>query len=264
MSLHSCQEHFAKALSMSNFADAAAWVQGNGLEAQRRLWLYHNQIHDVWREALEITYPAVLLLTGQRYFRLVARGYAESYDSSSGNLKDYGEYFPAYLEGRLEIHLYPYIPDVARLEWARTQSMVAREEPAIPLAALANIEAALWANVRCRIAPSLHLVASPYPIDRIWAAAPDGTEPKVMAREGLLRREAAAVAIYRCGHAVTVETLQPPVWRWLLALQDGRCLHEAVMLACEVEARVGMTFDLPGSLQWAFDRGLITGVEIAA
>ena len=264
MSLHSCQERFVKALSMSDFADAAAWVSGNGLEAQRRLWVYHNQVHDVWREALEITYPAVLLLTGRRYFRLAVRGYAKSYDSTSGNLKDYGEHFPVYLEGRLEIQLYPYIPDVARLEWARTQSIVARKELAISLAALARIEAARWADVRCRITPSLHLIVSPYPIDRIWAAALGDAEPKAMAREGLLRREAAALAIYRCGHEVAVESLRPAVWRWLLALQDGRCLREAVMLACEVGTRAGAAFDLPGSLQWAFDRGLITGVEIAA
>ncbi len=260
MSLASCQAQWARALAEGAFDEAAAFVAGNGLAPQRRLWVYHNQLRLAWRDALETTYPVVLALTGRRYFRNAARGYGGWHRAPTGNLRDFGAAFADYLEKRPELALYPYLPDVARLEWIRTESVAAAEEPGLPLALLAAIDGQAWAHLRLRLAPSLRLFASPYPVARIFAAA-SGRVDKQAARKALQQREAAAVVVYRQGRAVTMETLMPANWRWLLALAHGRPLAEAVALGCETAARMDGAFDLRAALAWTFDRQLVTAID---
>ncbi len=258
MSLASCQEAWAKALSEGCFDGAESWIRSEGLPPHRRLWIYHNQLRIAWRDALEVTYPAIVSLTGQRYFRRIARDYGRWHKALGGNLKDYGVCFPAHLAQRPEISLYPYLPDVARLEWARTESVAAAEEPGLSSQMLAGLDTAAWADLRLRLTASLRLVASAYPIMRIWAAASGEGSHKDAARAALRQREAAAIIVYRQCRSVVMETATPPVWRWLLALQHGRRLPDAVALACEAATVLQIPFDLPDALAFAFERGLIT------
>ncbi|MDA8389270.1 MAG: DNA-binding domain-containing protein [Gammaproteobacteria bacterium] len=264
MSLASCQKAWAEALSAGQFDGADAWIDSDGLPSHRRLWIYHNQLRITWREALETTYPAIVSLTGSRYFRRIARDYGRWHKAPGGNLQDYGAALPAYLAQRPEISLYPYLPDVARLEWARSESVTAAEEPGIRLDALAAFDASAWPDLRLRLAASLRLVASPYPVARIWAAASGDAQHKEAARAGLQRREAAAIVLYRQRRAVVMETLPPSVWRWLLALTQDRRLADAVALACETAAALQSPFDLQDALAWAFARKLVTGIKSPA
>lgn len=260
MSLASCQERWAKALSDGVFDEAGMFVVSNGLAPRRRLWIYHNQLRLAWRDALETTYPATLALTGQRYFRRIARDYGRWYHAASGNLKDYGVAFPAYLDKRPELALYPYIPDVARLEWIRTESAAAAEDPGLPITVLADISEAVWPGLHMRLAASLRFLASAYPVACIFAAGSGHLHARA-ARASLRQQKAAALIVYRRGRAVTIETLTPAVWRWLLALADGRPLTEAVALACETATLTNITFDLRTALSWAFNRQLVIAID---
>ncbi|MCL5980809.1 MAG: DNA-binding domain-containing protein [Gammaproteobacteria bacterium] len=264
MSLKECQEQFAHALTRTDFAGASSWVREDALAAERRLWIYHNQVHLAWRDALETTYPAVLALVGIRYFRNLALRYGRHYLSPSGNLRDYGEDFPRFLESRPEIGRYPYLPDVARLEWARCAVLSGvKEQMALP-ASLAGFRLEQWPHLRIQLAESLQLLLSPYPIAKLWAAATGTRGERQEAKAALAHGEAAAVAVYRDHHQVTVETISPTLWRWLFALRERAELSAAVNIALDVGSIVNESFDLQGALGWAFARRLVTGIQTAA
>lgn len=263
MSLDKCQEKFARALSKGDFDEAEDWVQPAGLDSQRRLWVYFHQLRSVWCEALETSYPAVRALVGKRCFRRLTQKYAQQYTAPGDDLREYGEHFPDTLENDAGAALYPYLPDVGRLEWARLHSLYAPEFPPIEMTVMASLDAQHWPRVHFQMAPSLQMLVSPYPISRIWVAATGNINDRTLARHALEQREAEALCVYRQGYTVAVETLQPPLWRWLLALQDGRSFQEAVELACEAENRLQVPFDLCFALQWLFRRGLVAGISDA-
>ncbi|MHB1281237.1 MAG: HvfC/BufC family peptide modification chaperone [Acidithiobacillus sp.] len=264
MSLKLSQEQFARALTQSDFSGASSWVRDDALAAERHLWIYHNQVHLAWRDALETTYPAVGALVGIRYFRNLALRYGRCHPSSSGNLQEYGEELPRFLESRPEIGQYPYLADVARLEWARGVALSSAKEDTVLPAALGGIGLERWPDLRIRFAPSLQLLISAYPVAKLWVAAQGTPEEKLNAKSALTHGEAAAVAIYRDQHQVTVETISPVLWRWLFALREKAVLSEAVDVAVQVGSLVNESFDLQSAMDWAFTRSLITGIQVAA
>jgi putative DNA-binding protein len=123
-------------------------------ERQRR---FANELPAVHREttlaalthALESIYPSCLRIVGPEFFRAMARRFAGEVPSTSPDLNDYGESFAEWLAIFPPARELPYLPDVARLDWALHR---ARHAPA---------------GVPARV------IRSPYPIDRIVTMGDD-------------------------------------------------------------------------------------------
>ena len=93
--------------------------------------------------ALESIYPACLRIVGPEFFRAMARRFASEVPSTSADLNDYGASFPDWLTRFPPAQELPYLPDVARLDWALHRAR--HEPPGAPA----------------------RVIRSPYPIDRI-------------------------------------------------------------------------------------------------
>ena len=61
-----------------------------------------------------------------------------------------------------------YLPDVARLEWAIDQANIAADAAPFDLSALASVAPDALGEMRFQLHPSARLIASPYPVLRIW------------------------------------------------------------------------------------------------
>ncbi len=122
------------------------------------------------REALREAYPAVLHLVGEPAFDALAHAYTERYPSQDYNLSLVGRHLPEWLPGTPLTHQLPFLPDLARLEWAVSEAFHAFEQTpagANPLAAL-SVERADRSTLVFQ--PSVRLVASPWPILDLWQA----------------------------------------------------------------------------------------------
>jgi putative DNA-binding protein len=123
-------------------------------ERQRR---FANDLPAVHREtmlaslahALESIYPACLRIVGREFFRAMARRFAVEVPSTSPDLNDYGESFAEWLASFPPARELPYLPDVARLDWALHRARHA--PPGAPA----------------------RVIRSPYPIDRIVTMGDD-------------------------------------------------------------------------------------------
>jgi hypothetical protein len=237
---------------------AAAVLADTG-DRGERIAIYRNTIFANYRNALGATYPVVLQLVGRPFFHAAVDAYAQTHPSTGGDLNVYGDRFGDFLASYPHAKELPYLPDVARLEWAVDEAVRAADHdgtPAQVLAELAAIPGNEVALQRFALDPSCRFVASDYPVLRIWQLNQPGiggdgkVEFDVRADRLLVRREAGAVVI---------EQLAPADFSWLQALAAHADLATALERAVAAEA----TFDLGTVLRACIANGTIAGLAVA-
>lgn len=183
-------------------------------------------------EALRDIYPVVDRLVGSDFFSGTARAYIAEHPSASGDLHAYGAGFPAFLEAFEPAREFVYLPDVARLEWFAHEAFHAAEAEPMALARLAEIPPERHGALRFRLHPTVRLLASDYPVHRIWQVnQPDfGGNPHVDLGTGGVR-----LAVYREGLQIVVLPLFAGTYRLALACAAGARFATACEQALEAE-----------------------------
>lgn len=202
-----------------------AGIQGDGLAPAARLRIYRNHYLVTLAEALAATYPVVARLVGERCFAGLAREFVMLSPPNGPCLFEYGGGFPLYLAAVPTLHTLPYLPDVARLEWAINAASHAPDAPALSVATLARLPNSCFAGLAFTLHPSSRIVASRYPIDRIWRANQAGADPEeTIALDAggariLIHRDEEGDAVWR--------RLSRAEFLFLRALRAGRTLGDA-------------------------------------
>jgi hypothetical protein len=194
-------------------------------------------------------------IVGDRFFNAAVDGFAVLYPSASGDLNVYGAQFAAFLAAYPHASNLPYLPDVARLEWALDEASRAADAEDLPEEGLPAALGALSVEdlLGCRLVvdPSCRFVHSRFPVMRIWHAhqgvgdfdidfdAPDDWL--------LVRRESDMPVIERLAAAEHA---------WLTSLDDGDPLGVAVERAFEAED----SFELAGALAKCIANRVLTGI----
>jgi hypothetical protein len=167
-SLHDIQSAFLRALFEGREQDIAPHILANGVPPGARLAVYRNNTLHNYHEALRAVYPVVERLVGEEFFGHAARRYALVCPSRSGDIQDYGGSFPEFLATLPGAADLVYLPDTARLEWLAHEAFHAAEHPPLDPQALAAIPGARYPELRFALHPSCRLLASPWPVQRIW------------------------------------------------------------------------------------------------
>lgn len=253
-SLRELQERFADAV-LAPEGTAPAFGPAGGATGVERIGIYRRTIATNYRNALGATYPVVRRLVGTPFFDAAVDAYVEAHPSRSGDLNEYGATFGEFLGGYNPASDLPYLPDVARLEWAIDEANRAADFPASPddvLRELAAVPAEQLPTLRVRIHPSFRLIASSFPVLRIWQVhQPDhvgdlrvdfNTRPDRLR----IRRKRGGVAL---------ERIDAGEFAWLAALAGGATLAAAIELTQDADA----AFDLGAALHRCIGDGTITG-----
>lgn len=168
-----------------------------------RLDIYRNNMFGCRREALRAAYPVVERLVGAEFFRHAANRFARAYPSRSGDLGDYGTEFADFLAGFPGAASLAYLPDTARLEWRLHEASRAADRAPLALDRLARVPPSLLGALVLVMHPACRLLASPYPVHRIWQANQPGEDGVVDLAEGgvrlLVRRRADEVTMAPLG-----------------------------------------------------------------
>lgn len=228
---------------MFDATDVAAenFVCANGMTPAARLAIYRNNIVHNYREALRDVYPVVERLVGEDFFRFAADHYIPCHPSCQGNLHGFGGEFAAFLEQFPPAAGLPYLGDVARLEWNWHESFHAADGSAMAIDRLMTVAQAALPSLHFQLHPSCRLLASPFPVDRIWAAnQPDAAESMTVD----LSAGGVRLLIRRRGDAVAIEPVGDPEFALLAALAQGLPLQAALDAAQAVDT----SFDLAAFL----------------
>jgi len=253
-SLRELQRDVRRALLGRGDDPAAAAVAEDGLTAQARLAIYRHHVFTTLTAALQATFPVVCRLVDERFFAYAADQYIRQDPPSGPCLFEYGATFPAFLAGFPACEGLPYLADVARLEWAMNRALHAAAGVPLEQAALRAPVSEVDGDEVFSLDPSLSLVASRWPIDRIWQSNQPEADPE--ATVDLSAGGGVRLEVRRVGDDVVFRGLDPGVFAFRHALAEGHRLAEAVERALAADE----AFDLPGGLAAIYRDGLLAGI----
>jgi hypothetical protein len=244
--LRELQRRFGAALMGGDAADIAPFIRAAGIEPARRIAIYRNN----WRENclanLAAAYPVLKRLVGDDYFRQLAREFQGLYPSRSGNLQHLGAPLAEFLGGRFARTQFAYFADIARLEWAYQEILVAADHDALDVGRLATVPEPDWAKLGFALHPAVRLVRSDFPVLTIWSAHQPGTEGMAIDNTTIaLDSGGENVLLRRTSSEVEMRRLPRAEFAFLESLARGQSLAAA---ADEAQACDGL-FDLACALQ---------------
>ncbi len=254
--LRETQTRFRHALLGGETAPALAGIAGDGLSPGARLAIYRHHVAATLTDVLKDVYQVVCRLVDERFFGYAADRFIAAHPPASPCLFEYGEAFAAFLSGFDPCRHLAYLPDVARLEWAMHQAHHAEHTAAVDIRGLAGIDSDDLVRVTVRLHPSLTLLASAWPVDRIWRANQPDADPATVVD---LDAGGARLAVWRQGEDVVFRALTPGTSAFLGELHDGRPLDAAAEAALALDRG----FDLAAALAALFRDEVLVAFTLA-
>jgi hypothetical protein len=257
-SLRELQTGFARAVFDAGATREAPGIRGNGLSPASRLGFYRTSVFENYRKALGSTYPAIGAVVGPGCFRQLAHEYTRRCPSRSADVGMHGERFPDFLGRHRVAATLPYLPDLARLEWAIEESFHEAEHPPLALDALMSVEEAHYPELRFSLAPACRLFESAFPVHRIWQMCQ--TQDAGDGESIGLDTDAVRLLVRREDYVVMLEPLAAADFAMLRALQSGYGLGEAFAYAQSMDR----DFDPAAFLQRHVANAVLAGFTLPA
>jgi hypothetical protein len=254
--LRELQHGMRAALLGDGGEDVEPLIQADGLAPAARLLIYRHHVTTTITAALQATFPVVCRLVDERFFAYAADAYLRAHPPAGPCLFEYGESLAAFLGSFPPCRDLPYLPDVARLEWAMNTALHAADAEPLDLARLSAVPPDAVGDLTFTLHPSLALIESAWPVHRIWRAnQPDATDEVVDLGDGRVRLE-----VRRRADDVVFRVLDTAAFAFRHALSQGQSLEIAAAAALDTDAG----FDLAAELRALLDDGVVVDVTGAA
>lgn len=204
----------------SEFSNAVLARGGTPGMAVYRANVFGNRAH-----ALAAAYPIVRRIVGAEFFDDLVRRHARAHPSASGDLNEYGAHLADFVAAFPHTQDLPYLPDVARMEWLAHRAYYAQDPAPFSVAGLDE-------SSRLQLTPPCALLASEWPLTRIWTAHQDDYEGAI---DVDLRSGPDRILVHRPRWRALVRRLAPGDYRFLDCARRGRPLGEALEAALGAE-----------------------------
>jgi hypothetical protein len=142
-----------------------AW---RGRRLDRRFSVYRNNVIGGLVGALSERFPVCLRLVGEEFFRAMAQCYACAFPPCVPMMFEYGDTFANFVSSFEPAGALPYLPDVARLEYAVGRAYHAADAAPLPLNIVRSLPAHGLDEATASFHPSMQVVPSRYPMLSIW------------------------------------------------------------------------------------------------
>ncbi|HXV29244.1 MAG TPA: DNA-binding domain-containing protein [Sinorhizobium sp.] len=223
----------------------------NGKAADKRFNVYRNNVTVSLIDALAAVYPATMRITGEPFFRAMARFHIRETPPTSPLLFEYGRDFPDFIERYEYAQSMPWLADVARIERAWLDAYHAADAAVLKPEDLASVPAERLGDLVLEVHPATRIVCSAHPAATIFsmnrASDPvrriDTTAPE----SALVTRPALDVAVRR---------LPPGVDRFLGCLMAGEPLGSAAAAGAGCPE-----FDLATAIRTMLEAGAVAAIR---
>lgn len=249
--LGAAQQDFAAALFDQRCVPQVL-SQFKGGASEHRFALYRGNLSATWDKTMSAAFPVLRELVGAEFFSALSRAYGTAHPSSDPDLNRFGAHFAQFLETFEHVAQYPYLPDMARLEWALHRAHYAPDARAMSAAELAMHGPEQLESARLELHPACFLLASQWAVVALWQAhqAEAGPFPADMHAPsfGVVARprwKSQVAPLSRAGHAA------------LCALAAGDTFGAALDAAFEMDGQ----FDVAASLRRWIDLSLLVALD---
>ncbi len=230
----------------------------DGINADGRLAIVRNHMHESLTTALADVFPVVARLVGEAFFRQAARLFIVAHPLRAGSLLGFGDAFPRFLAGYAPAAALAYLADVAALEWAWHGAYHAAEYPPLDFALLDEVPPERHAQLRLRLQPSARWLASRWPVLDLWLANQPDAPADALDHVRLDAGGAELIVVQR-NLEIEFRRLARGESRWLRRLATEATLAQALADALDVDPE----FDLGATLARHAAQGIFTAAWLA-
>ena len=232
---------------------ACGFIAPGAIPPDRRFAIYRSNTLISLTDTLIGAFPAVYRVLGDHVFRIAAARYIRRQPPRVPQLLSYGDAFPAFLDTFAPARDHGFVADLARLEWARQAALFAPDAEPLTPAALQAVPADAYPGLRFILHPSVRIVDSVFPVQRIWetarmadGAVTDGavTDGGVPASKEAAAGDGETVLVNRPQLAVAMRRLGAGDAALVSAIRAGATLAAAA----EAAADAAPGFDLQQAL----------------
>ncbi len=201
MQLHKLQSQFGAQLFGDQQTDVENLIESHGFGPSQRINIYRNNINSTLTESLANIYPVTCIMVGSDFFKMMAQKYCRTHPSQTGDLRDYGEHLPAFMRNMPKLKDFPYLPDLAEIDWSCHLAYHAHSTPTLSVSSLGHYSTEEHENLRFTLHPAIHTIESEYPVFDIWEYATSDdqnqTTPDIKPRrqQVLVHREEYSVRV---------------------------------------------------------------------
>ena len=233
----------------------AGWLR-DGPRVARGLAAYRANAGAAAERALATAYPTVQQLLGEESFAALSRAFWLRHPPTAGDLGLWGAELPAFIANAQTLAEEPYLPDVARLEWAVHSAERAADSSAPQ--GLERLGSDEPAGLVLRLAPGTALITSMHPVVTIWQAhRSNGADRFAPVRAAFTAGAGECALVVREGWQARVQTLALNEARFTQAVLAGHTLAAALTAA-------GDTFPFEAWLIAALQQQRLVAVEPVA
>lgn len=126
--LEAAQSDMVSALMQGGHDTAAPMLFKAASAATWRGWqAYRANAHASAARALQDAYPVIRQLVGDSAFEHMARAFWHAHPPERGDLGQWGDRLPSWMAQDQQLMPWPYLSDVARVEWAMHQAATAAD-----------------------------------------------------------------------------------------------------------------------------------------
>lgn len=228
-------------------------IDSSVISAQGLMGIYQNSAIANITNSLKLTYPVIEKLVGEEFFSAMCREFIYITWPNSGNMDDYGAEFPDFLaEFEHAKHLL-YLKDVARLEWAFHQSSLADDAIITDWSTLAQARDIL--QLQFLVTPSLSLVSSTFPIDKIWHLNQDDTSADIKVEFADEQNTDTFIVLFRQQLKTVVLPITSGEFALLNAFDNKETFENSIVAASQKQT----DFSIDDSLKKFIELGIICG-----
>jgi hypothetical protein len=243
--------------------DLSFLIEGDErLNAAERLDIYANMYFFRLRDCLAEDYPKVSKIVGGAAFHNLVTDYLLRHPSTHWSLRYLGAALPVFLAGHPLADRFPFLADLARLEWARIDVFDAPDAPLLSRDSLTGRSTEAVNKLPIRPVPASRLLTLDWNVAPVWRAI----EERTAGDESGGTHSAAVAAGSECfSEPLAVGAPEKRPCRLLVWRRDFTVLHRslnAVESAC-LAAAAGGEATLPGLCQVLLEAGDPQPAEVA-
>ena len=244
----------------SAMADLQARLNAGDPLAPRGLQAYRANGHALAERCLRAAYPVINMMLGSNSFNALAHDLWHHQPPTQGDLSRWGDGLPAFLASKPALAEVPYLPDVARAEWAY-HAVAGMSDASPDPASFARLGGEEPSGLTLTLAPGTTLISSAFPVATL-VLAHRFQEPSLAEAAQKLRAHTAETAlVWRNGLRPCLSLISPVEAALIHSFLLGLNVSAACDTALAVELNDAETFDFSQWLTQAVGRGLVTGVH---
>ncbi len=237
LSLDNLQKLFANTFYDQEKGQLYNHIYHDHLDPKERLQIYHNNYYHNLTECLQKIFTAVEKLIGEECFIGLAKQYIQHSPPSSGNVHDFGKQLAHFLANNTALQLFPYLSEVAQLDWAYHEIFHDEDYGLFHPSQLNIIATEKYNEVKFKINPTAMIFSFNFPIYHIWQVCHHDDKQNEIVN---LDEGGEKILIFKSQYEIYIDKLTKGEYTFLNALNHQYDFARCCTLALDADTSINI------------------------